>query len=174
VETITPLLARYLGALPSTGKAASRFEDRGVKFPDGQEDGDPQGARAAAARRRSPFFADAGNNETDGQQALTAAGVLRNSGCGACCARRCRHLRRLRQLLRQFEFSGARREAQADRARPISFRLPGFGTAGRLMSALDAPNSRAGGNQIHNSELVEATNRFPIFNVANQTEIVAA
>jgi zinc protease len=90
VETITPLLARYLGALPSTGKAASRFEDRGVKFPETVKKTEVRKGREPRSTTTLTFFADAGNNETDRQQALTAAGVLRN---------------RLRGLLRE-EMSG--------------------------------------------------------------------
>ncbi len=90
VETITPLLARYLGALPSTGKAASRFEDRGVKFPETVKKTQVRKGREPRSTTTLTFFADAGNNETDRQQALTAAGVLRN---------------RLRGLLRE-EMSG--------------------------------------------------------------------
>ncbi|MGE5815737.1 MAG: M16 family metallopeptidase [Acidobacteriota bacterium] len=33
VEEVLPLLAQYVGGLPSTGKAASEFKDVGIKFP---------------------------------------------------------------------------------------------------------------------------------------------
>lgn len=90
VDTIAPLLARYLGALPSAGKAASHFEDRGVKFPEAVKRTEVRKGREPRSTTTLTFFADGGNSETDRQQALTAAGVVRN---------------RLRGLLRE-EMSG--------------------------------------------------------------------
>jgi zinc protease len=90
VEAVAPLVARYIGALPSAGKAASRFEDRGVKFPETVRKTEVRKGREPRSTTTLTFFADGGNNETDRQQALTAAGVLRN---------------RLRGLLRE-EMSG--------------------------------------------------------------------
>ena len=90
VDTITPLIARYVGALPSAGKAASHFEDRGLKFPEAVKKTEVRKGREPRSTTTLTFFADAGNSETDRQQALTAAGVVRN---------------RLRGLLRE-EMSG--------------------------------------------------------------------
>jgi zinc protease len=90
VDAIAPLLARYLGALPSAGKAASHFEDRGVKFPEAVKRTEVRKGREPRSTTTLTFFADGGNSETDRQQALTAAGVVRN---------------RLRGLLRE-EMSG--------------------------------------------------------------------
>jgi zinc protease len=90
VEAITPLLARYLGALPSTGKATSHFEDRALKFPESVKKEEVRKGREPRSTTTITFFADAGPNESDRQQALTAAGVVRN---------------RLRGLLRE-EMSG--------------------------------------------------------------------
>jgi zinc protease len=90
VDTIAPLVARYIGALPSAGKAASRFADRGVKFPETIKKTEVRKGREPRSTTTLTFFADGGNNESDRQQALTAAGVLRN---------------RLRGLLRE-EMSG--------------------------------------------------------------------
>ena len=83
-------MARYIGALPSTGKAASHFADRGVKFPETVRKTEVRKGREPRSTTTLTFFADGGNNESDRQQALTAAGVLRN---------------RLRGLLRE-EMSG--------------------------------------------------------------------
>jgi zinc protease len=90
VDTILPLVARYLGALPSTGKPASHFEDRGLRFPDSVKKEEVRKGREPRSTTTITFFADAGASEHDRQQALTAAGVLRN---------------RLRGLLRE-EMSG--------------------------------------------------------------------
>ena len=90
VDTIVPLLTRYLGALPSTGKATSHFEDRGLKFPDSVKKEEVRKGREPRSTTTITFFADAGASEHDRQQAMTAAGVVRN---------------RLRGLLRE-EMSG--------------------------------------------------------------------
>ena len=90
VDTILPVLARYLGALPSTGKAVSRFEDRGLRFPESMKKAEVRKGREPRSTTTLTFFADGGASETDRQQALTAAGVVRN---------------RLRGLLRE-EMSG--------------------------------------------------------------------
>ena len=89
-EALLPLLARYLGSLPSTGKPASRFEDRGLRFPDGARTGEVRKGREPRSTTTLTFFADASGSEDDRQRALTTAGVLRN---------------RLRSLLRE-EMSG--------------------------------------------------------------------
>jgi zinc protease len=78
VDAVTPLLARYLGALPSTGKAASRFQDRGLSFPDKTKTVEVRRGREPRSTTTITFFADAGGNEQDRRLALTAAGVLRN------------------------------------------------------------------------------------------------
>jgi zinc protease len=90
VDSLVPLLARYLGALPSTGKPTSRFADRGLKFPETVTRAEVRKGREPRSTTTLTFFADAGNSEPERQQAQMAAGILRN---------------RLRGLLRE-EMSG--------------------------------------------------------------------
>ena len=90
VDTVTPLVARYLGGLPSTGKATGRFEDRGLSFPEKTRTAEVRRGREPRSTTTITFFADAGGSEQDRRLALTAAGVVRN---------------RLRSLLRE-EMSG--------------------------------------------------------------------
>ena len=90
VDDLTPLVARYLGALPSTGTRASTFVDRGLAFPR-----TPQSARVEKgvepkSQTALTFFADTGLQEMEMYQARAAASVLRS---------------RLRDLLRE-ELSG--------------------------------------------------------------------
>ena len=73
-EALLPLLARYLGSLPSTGKPASRFEDRGLRFPDGARTGEVRKGREPRSTTTLTFFADASGSEDDRQRALTTAG----------------------------------------------------------------------------------------------------
>ncbi len=109
VDTLTPLLARYLGALPSTGKATSHFQDRGLKFPESVKKAEVHKGREPRSTTTLTFFADAGGGESDRQQALSAAGVVRN---------------RLRGLLRE-EMSGTYGVSVSySDVRPV----PGYGT----------------------------------------------
>jgi zinc protease len=76
VDDVLPLLARYVGSLPSTGKRTSRFADIGVRFPDTNQ-------RAVVERGREPrsqtvmsFFADPGPTPLEQEYALAAVTVL--------------------------------------------------------------------------------------------------
>ena len=78
VEGVTPLVARYLGALPSTGARSSSFTDRGLTFP-------ARNVRARVEKGLEPksqtaltFFADTGLQEMEMFQARVAASVLRS------------------------------------------------------------------------------------------------
>jgi zinc protease len=76
VDEALPLVARYVGSLPSTGKAASNFKDVGRKFP-------PATERARVAKGKEPksatvlsFFADPPLEENEQGRVLAAAEVL--------------------------------------------------------------------------------------------------
>jgi zinc protease len=77
VEEALPLLATYVGGLPSAGKASSDFKDLGIRFPAATE-------RATVAKGREPksetvisFFADPpGNDPMEQERALAATDVL--------------------------------------------------------------------------------------------------
>jgi zinc protease len=86
VEDVTPLIAQYLGALPSKGARSSSFVDRGLSFP-------AKPVRARVEKGVEPksqtaltFFADTGLQEMEMFHARVAASVLRS---------------RLRDLLRE-------------------------------------------------------------------------
>ncbi|HUG54540.1 MAG TPA: insulinase family protein [Vicinamibacteria bacterium] len=87
---VEPLIARYLGGLPSTGRPSSRIEDGAPRFPQGVRKLEVRKGREPRATTTLTFFADAGGSEAERQQVQTAVGVLRN---------------RLRGLLRE-EMSG--------------------------------------------------------------------
>jgi zinc protease len=109
VDTVLPLLARYLGGLPSTGKPVSRFQDRGLRFPDSVKKAEVHKGREPRSTTTLTFFADAGSGEAERQQAQAAAGILRN---------------RLRGLLRE-EMSGTYGVSVSySDVRPV----PGYGT----------------------------------------------
>src|SRR5262249_58097656 len=109
VDTLLPLLARYLGALPSTGKATSHFQDRGLRFPETVKKAEVHKGREPRSTTTLTFFADAGGGESERQTALATAGVLRN---------------RLRGLLRE-EMSGTYGVSVSySDVRPV----PGYGT----------------------------------------------
>jgi len=130
VETITPLLARYLGALPSTGKAASRFEDRGVKFPETvkkteiRKGREPRSTTTAHLLRRR-------REQRDGSPAgLDRGGRAAQPAAGPAAARRC--------PAPTASPSTTRQSNRVERARaqvlivlgPFSFRLPGSDARG--------------------------------------------
>ena len=56
MDTVAPLLARYLGALPSAGKAASRFEDRGLEFPEAVKKAEVRKGREPRSTTTLAFF----------------------------------------------------------------------------------------------------------------------
>lgn len=75
-ETAVPLLAQYVGALPSTGSRTSRFKDVGVTFPQGV-------ARTVVEKGREPksqtvisFFADPSADPSEQERVGEATTVL--------------------------------------------------------------------------------------------------
>ena len=83
---IEPLLAQYLGALPSTGKKSAAFVDRGLHFPDTVATEEIHKGMAPKSQTQFTFFADTGLDEMEGFRARMAANILR---------------RRLRETLRE-------------------------------------------------------------------------
>lgn len=76
LDEAVPLVARYVGSLPSTGKAASRYKDIGLKFPERIE-------KAAVAKGSEPkalavlsFFADPPLDENEQARVEAATEVL--------------------------------------------------------------------------------------------------
>jgi zinc protease len=120
VEEAAPLVARYLGALPSLGKRTSAFVDRGLTFPAAPLQARVEKGVEPKSQTALTFFADTGLKEMEMYQARAAASVLRS---------------RLRDLLRE-ELGGTYGASvgYSDMAP-----LPGYGTTG--ISFGSAPES---------------------------------
>jgi zinc protease len=86
VDDVTPLLAQYLGALPSTGARSSSAVDRGPTFPEKTVQARVEKGLEPKSQTALTFFADTGLQEMEMFQARVAASVLRS---------------RLRDLLRE-------------------------------------------------------------------------
>jgi zinc protease len=86
VEDVVPLVARYLGSLPSTGARSSSFVDRGLSFPEKPVQARVEKGLEPKSQTALTFFADTGLKEMEMYQARAAASVLRS---------------RLRDLLRE-------------------------------------------------------------------------
>src|SRR6266851_1680513 len=77
VDEALPLLARYVGGLPSTGKASSDFKDLGIAFPSAVERVKVEKGREPKSETVISFFADPpGNDPMEQERALAAADVL--------------------------------------------------------------------------------------------------
>ncbi len=76
-EAITPLVARYIGALPSYGRRTSEYVDRGFAFPQGIRRVDVRKGVEPKARTTITFFADTGLDEMEMHRARAATEILR-------------------------------------------------------------------------------------------------
>jgi len=77
VDEALPLLARYVGGLPSTGKATSDFKDLAIAFPAANQSVKVEKGREPKSETVISFFADPpGNDPLEQERALAAADVL--------------------------------------------------------------------------------------------------
>jgi zinc protease len=76
VEEAIPQVARYVGSLPSIGKATSSFADLGIKFPAATERVVVEKGREPRAQTVLSFFADPPIEETEQTRVAAAADVL--------------------------------------------------------------------------------------------------
>ena len=77
LDEALPLVARYVGGLPSTGKASSDFKDLGIKFPASVERAKVEQGREPKSETVISFFADPpGNDPMEQERALAATDVL--------------------------------------------------------------------------------------------------
>ena len=76
VDEALPLVAKYVGSLPSTGTAASRPRDVGLKFPAGIERVTVEKGREPKVTTVLSFFADPPQDPTEITRVSTAADVL--------------------------------------------------------------------------------------------------
>jgi zinc protease len=76
VEDVIPLLARYVGTLPSTGQAASTFKDMGVRFPEGTQRVKVEQGQEPKAQTVMSFFADPAPDPVEQENISAATTVL--------------------------------------------------------------------------------------------------
>ncbi|MBA2302520.1 MAG: insulinase family protein [Acidobacteria bacterium] len=76
VEAVLPLLARYVGALPSQGRAGSRGRDVGLKFPASIERAIVNKGREPKVTTMISFFADPPQDSSEITRLSSAADVL--------------------------------------------------------------------------------------------------
>ena len=75
-DEVAPLLARYLGALPSTGKKTSDYKDLGIHFPASVERARVEKGREPRSQTVISFFADPPADSTVAERINTATTVL--------------------------------------------------------------------------------------------------
>ena len=76
VDEVLPLLARYVGALPSTGQRTSRVVDLGIRFPDAIQRVRVDKGREPRAQTVISFFADPSPAPLEQEYAIAATTVL--------------------------------------------------------------------------------------------------
>ena len=76
VDEITPLIEKWLGALPSTGKRSSAARDMGVRFPTAVVKEDVKKGKEPASQTVLSFFADPGFDEFEMHRLRAATSVL--------------------------------------------------------------------------------------------------
>jgi zinc protease len=76
VDAVVPLLARYVGALPSTGAKSSQFKDAGVRFPAAIERVKVEKGREPRSQTVIGFFADPAFDPMEQERVIAATSVL--------------------------------------------------------------------------------------------------
>jgi zinc protease len=76
LDEAVPLIARYVGSLPSAGKAVSRFKDVGIGFPATTERARVEKGTEPKSQTAITFFADPPIDEHEAVRVIAAADVL--------------------------------------------------------------------------------------------------
>jgi zinc protease len=76
VDSAIPLLARYVGSLPSTGKRTAEFKDMGVRFPAATVRDRVEKGREPQSRTAVSFFADPSLDPVEQERVIAATTVL--------------------------------------------------------------------------------------------------
>ncbi|MGH9143807.1 MAG: M16 family metallopeptidase, partial [Vicinamibacterales bacterium] len=76
VDEAIPLLARYVGSLPSTGRKTSQFKDVGIHFPDTTEQAKVEAGREPRGQTVISFFADPPIDPQEQEKIVEATTVL--------------------------------------------------------------------------------------------------
>jgi zinc protease len=76
IDKTLPLLAQYVGALPSTGTRTATFTDSGVRFPSAIERAQVEKGREPRAQTVVSFFADPGFEPIEQERLIAATTIL--------------------------------------------------------------------------------------------------
>jgi zinc protease len=76
VDEAIPLLARYIGALPSTGKPTSTFKDVAIRFPETTRQEKVEAGREPRGQTVISFFADPSIDPQEQEKIIAATTVL--------------------------------------------------------------------------------------------------
>jgi zinc protease len=76
VDQVVPLLAQYVGSLPSTGTNSSNYKDVGMHFPTSIQNVQVQKGREPRGQTMISFFADPGSDPIEQERILAATTVL--------------------------------------------------------------------------------------------------
>jgi zinc protease len=76
IDDVVPLLARYVGSLPSTGQPVSHFKDVGLHFPASNETAKVQAGREPQGQTVISFFADPNPDPVEQEHIVEATTVL--------------------------------------------------------------------------------------------------
>jgi zinc protease len=76
VDSAVPLLARYVGSLPSAGAPSSQYKDAGVRFPAGIERARVEKGREPRSQTMIGFFADPPFDPMEQERVIAATSVL--------------------------------------------------------------------------------------------------
>jgi len=76
VAELMPLVERWIGGLPSTGKKTATFRDMGVRFPSAIAREEVKKGKEPASQTVISFFADAGQDEFEMHRVRAAGNIL--------------------------------------------------------------------------------------------------
>src|SRR5262249_43498061 len=76
VDQVIPLLARYVGSLPSTGTRRSTYEDLGIHFPVTNETAKVEKGREPKSQTVISFYADPSEDPLEQEKVIEASTVL--------------------------------------------------------------------------------------------------
>ena len=76
VDDVVPLLAQYVGSLPSTGQRTSKFKDVGLHFPETTQRAKVEQGREPRGQTVISFFADPALDPVEQEKIIAATDVL--------------------------------------------------------------------------------------------------
>jgi zinc protease len=79
VDEVVPLLAQYIGSLPSTGRKTSHFKDVALSFPTAPQQAKVEAGREPRGQTVISFFADPSPDPLEQEQLIEATTVLETS-----------------------------------------------------------------------------------------------